>query len=392
MRFSATSGTVSQTYQTLYVSSDFKNLAPGDYSGTMELVSNVNGERCLNPLPVQARVETNRLFVNSTGVAFSKFPSRSVLTRTLRVSDTRAEGDISWNATDDASWLTVTSTGTTAGEDGGALQLTADPTGLAPGQYYAMVNIVAASAGRVPNQEGVRVGLTVRTADPPVSIDIPHRVLDMAANPVDPEFYATNDQQTLEVFDVYSGALLRSYPGLGATYAFAVSGDGRTVYGIAGEDLFSFDPQTGVIQKTWKASLNRGALIYARPDAHPLLLIGEGVILDLESNQVNSQYYTVSQQATLSANQRMLYGVSSYGSYRTVQAQRLRFSSVATPNVVIGCPSGPLPNAAQYPSLLMRSFGIEPSTTRTYGSSSPRIAARNGTRKSSPPCERDSTG
>jgi hypothetical protein len=284
---------------------------------------------------VQARVEQNRLLVTSTGVALSKFPSRSVLARTLRVSDTRAEGDVAWNAVDDAAWLTVTNSGTTAGEDGGALVLTADPTGLAAGQYYAMVDISAASAGRVQNSQSVRVGLTIRNTDPPVSIDIPDFMDNIAANPVDPEFYAEGDLGAFNVYDVYSGALLRSYPGLGATYDFAVSGDGRTVYRIVGTDLDSFDPQTGVIQNHRSASLDRGGITYARPDAHPVLIVGESAIVELEDGTVNSQYHLYAEQSDLSANQRMLYGSSAYGNgYKSVYAQRLRYSLVATPHVV----------------------------------------------------------
>ncbi|HEU5134777.1 MAG TPA: hypothetical protein VFU13_06500, partial [Steroidobacteraceae bacterium] len=336
MRFDATSGMTSSTYSTLRASADYKNLAPGDYSGTMELISNVNGERCLNPIQVQARVEFNRLLVTSTGVAFSRFPGRSVLSRTLRVSDTRAEGDVAWNAVDDAAWLTVTNSGTTEGEQGGALALIADPAGLAAGQHYATVTISAANAGRVQNQQSVRVGLTIRDTDPPVSVAIPNFMDNIAANPVDPEFYVEDELGAFKVYDVYSGALLRSYPGLGGTYGFAVSGDGRNVYRILGTNLESFDPQTGVTQRQWSASLDRGGIIYARPDAHPVLIVGESVIVDLETHSVNGQYHLYAAQAGLSANQRMLYGASPYGNGNlSIFAQSLRYSSVAVPNVVI---------------------------------------------------------
>src|ERR1700730_8474566 len=54
--------------------------------------------------------------------------------------------------------------------------------------------------------------------------------------------------------------------------------------------------------------------------------------------------------------------------------------------VVIGCPvAGSLPNPHQYPSFLIASFGIDPSTTSTNGSSSPRSALKNHSRKSSAP-------
>ena len=54
--------------------------------------------------------------------------------------------------------------------------------------------------------------------------------------------------------------------------------------------------------------------------------------------------------------------------------------------VVIGCPvAGSLPNPHQYPSSLIFSLGIDPSTTSTNGSSSPRSALKNQARKSSAP-------
>ncbi len=53
--------------------------------------------------------------------------------------------------------------------------------------------------------------------------------------------------------------------------------------------------------------------------------------------------------------------------------------------VVIGWPvAGSVPSAAQYPSALSASFGMEPSTTRMNGPSAPSAARRNGARKASP--------
>src|SRR3954453_17220433 len=61
--------------------------------------------------------------------------------------------------------------------------------------------------------------------------------------------------------------------------------------------------------------------------------------------------------------------------------------------IVSGSPvASSLPNEVQYPSPLIFSFGIEPSMTSTNGSAaSPRAAARNGVRNSSPPSVGEST-
>src|SRR5579859_1159187 len=57
--------------------------------------------------------------------------------------------------------------------------------------------------------------------------------------------------------------------------------------------------------------------------------------------------------------------------------------------VVIGWPvAGLLPKPHQYPSDLIASFGIDPSTTRTNGSSSPRSALCHHSMKLSAPCSR----
>src|SRR3954454_8526277 len=54
--------------------------------------------------------------------------------------------------------------------------------------------------------------------------------------------------------------------------------------------------------------------------------------------------------------------------------------------VVIGCPvAGLLPKPDQEPSSLIFSLGIDPSPTRTNGSSAPRSALKNHSRKSSAP-------
>src|SRR6185436_7986507 len=61
--------------------------------------------------------------------------------------------------------------------------------------------------------------------------------------------------------------------------------------------------------------------------------------------------------------------------------------------VVIGWPvCWLLPNAAQYPSFLIDSLGIDPSTTRTKGSSSPLSALYHQLMNSSPPSEYSMSG
>jgi hypothetical protein len=68
-------------------------------------------------------------------------------------------------------------------------------------------------------------------------------------------------------------------------------------------------------------------------------------------------------------------------------AVALRANRSSHSDVLIGWPvAGSVPNPAQYPSALIASFGIDPSTTRTNGSSSPRSALCHHSMNESAPC------
>ena len=112
-------------------------VVPGTYQGQIQLQATTNGQVLTQNIPVTFNVETNRLIANATGVAFSSFPSRSVLTRSVTVSNSWEATGVNWQAQSDQGWLTVTASGTT----GTPLVLTASPTGLTAGQYTAHVTI-----------------------------------------------------------------------------------------------------------------------------------------------------------------------------------------------------------------------------------------------------------
>jgi hypothetical protein len=336
MRLGAATGMASSAPTTLLVSADRSQLARGLYEGTLRLQSNVYGDICTNDVPIHLRVENNRLMVTSAGVGFSKLPARAVLTRTLRVSDTWHAGTVTWNAIDDAAWLSVTSSGSTAGTDGGALVLTADPTGLAPGQYFAEVAITPAVGGLVENSQAVRVGLAVRAADAPATVDPPatNGAGRLAANPVTPEFYAcSNIGFNVEVYDVYTGALLRSFPG-GCAFGLVLSDDGRTLFmRDGGNTLTVADVVTGNVQATY--NVNAGGLMYLRPDAHPVLLTGNAISVDLEAGVAHNDNNGTFGVYSKSADQRHVYGASQYASgFEVVQRVGVRFSALVDRRIV----------------------------------------------------------
>ncbi|HEV7606285.1 MAG TPA: hypothetical protein VGO61_03065 [Steroidobacteraceae bacterium] len=311
-RFTST-GTGTGAWSDFQMNANRSGLASGIYDAQVTVMSTINGEQCVNTVPVHLHLESNRLLVTATGVAFSKFPSHTVLARTLHVLDTRHEGDVNWVASDNASWLTVTSAGNTAGA-GGELTLTANPAGLAAGQYFANVSITPVDSARAMNTQTVRVGFTIRAADPPATVDIPASIGFVAANPVEPEFYVANQTAfTLEARDAYSGVLLRSYPSLAFTSYLTVSGDGLSLFGSSGGAIFEMNPATGVEIRHWDMFNGRGGLLYGRPDGHPVLFTSNNITIDLEDNLIRGDNNDTTDPVALSADQRVIYGIDPFG-------------------------------------------------------------------------------
>jgi hypothetical protein len=197
----------------------------------------------------------------------------------VRVHDTQALNSVPWQAASNRSWLAVTPSGTT-GQD---VTLTADPTALAQGQYEGEVTLSTTDAFTTGTQT-IRVGLTVRSADPPASVTLP--VTNSArtrTNPVDPEFYSA-EGNFIRSYDVYSGALLRTIADLGEEpYALAVSDDGRVVYALLDAKttesrVIAIRPGDGTVLNTLLlpyngfTSSNEANLAYVRPDGRPFVI------------------------------------------------------------------------------------------------------------------------
>jgi hypothetical protein len=277
------SGSVSGTTIPIRINAARGTLATGTYTGQLLLQATVDGAVVKTTVPVTLNIDVNRLLVNATGVAFSNFPSRQVLTRTLNVANTWGISAVPWQASADQSWLIVTPSGTT----GSPLQLTANPGALAPGQYIANVTVSSTAPG-VTNQETVRVGLTVGATDPTASIDVPNSTTTnlIVPGPVEPVVFVNSGTRlsvssttALSVYDVNSGALLRSFNSPFANVTgMAVSGDGLTLYVLestgSGGTLWVLDPTSGAVQTSYAltTTFSAGALAYLRPDAHPVIV------------------------------------------------------------------------------------------------------------------------
>jgi hypothetical protein len=277
----APTGTVSATQAQLALNADRTAVAPGVYTGNVKLDVDVDGHVVTTNVPVTLRRAADRLLVTADGVALTQLPSREVLTRDVRVVSSLARTDVPWSATSDQDWLAVTASGLT----GGALTLTANPLLLAQDTLHEATVTVVSSDPEAANTETIRVGLWIASADP-VAVTLPDGPRKLVMDPVAPLLYTHTYTNTINVYNVHTGALVTSYPvpttpvptGLG------ISSDGRTLFvhqatarSNSGENpgrAYAVRASDGELLKTYDFTVfgfHAEGLAYGRPDARPML-------------------------------------------------------------------------------------------------------------------------
>ena len=168
------------------------------------------------------------------------------------------------------SWLGVTPTGTV----GQPLVLTANPAGLAPGQYTAQVLVNSSTSG-VTNVESIRVGLVVGASDPAALIELPGvSATFFATSPVEPWVFVSRGA-TVEVYDMYSGALVQTITTPAAAQGqLIVNGNGTRLYVVDSTStqskIYEMVIPSGAQSRTFISSNGwNDQFAYARPGAMP---------------------------------------------------------------------------------------------------------------------------
>jgi hypothetical protein len=335
LQASVTSGAVSAAGTTVQISADRAAVAaPGTFTGSLVLRATINGQVIEQMTNVTLNHARNRLVASAVGVALSSFPGRQVLTRSLNIVDSYDAG-AAWQASSSQAWLAVTASGVSGAQP---LVLTANPAGLVAGQYFALVTVNATDPA-INTPEVIRVGLTVRGTDPVAgAIDVSGNTpVTLAVNPVEPEVVITRGGLA-EVYDVYSGVLLRSLPGFNDVQSIVFSADGTTLYafnappGASPAQIRVLDPGTGNQRDAFTASGNSGqgrSLAYARPDGVPMVL-SPGTNDAFVALAGTRWPLTVQGPAMdIRADQRVVYTQNSGFSPSTIEAYRMRYSGVS---------------------------------------------------------------
>jgi Viral BACON domain len=296
LKSSVPGGTVGSNASSIVLDADRSTgIRPGEYSGSARFEVNVNGTTFSTTVPVALNLESHRLVVEN-GVALAKFPSRQVLSRTLKVTSSRNRTDVPWSAQSNQGWLTVTQPG--APVVGDNLTLTANPTGLSNGQHIALVTLHSTDP-TIDRDETIRVGFWVGAVDPTdVEAALTAQPVVLITNPVEPLAYVHTLGTNIFVYNVYTGVLQNTFTiGVAGQQAEAmsISSDGRVLYVLESitRVIYGLDAVTGAQVSMFNTNPNiffQGSaakgLSYMRPNGYPLVLTPYGETFDVETGSL----------------------------------------------------------------------------------------------------------
>jgi hypothetical protein len=279
---SATTGSVNASGTTIQISGNRAGILGGTYSGQVQIAATVGTLALSGVVPVTFNVEANRIVVGSAGVGFLSSSTQSVLTRNVTVFSALGRTDVPWQATSDQPWLAVTGSGVT----GGAITLTATPTGL-PLDSTQFANVtVTSSDATVENREAIRVGLYV-SSTAPATISQSVSAQFLAASPVEPLVFLNHAGTDVTAYNVYTGALARTLAGVVAQAGpMVLSADGKLLYVYDQTNLavLELDATSGALTHTYSsAGTNGAALGYVRPNGFSMLITPSSRAYDVTS-------------------------------------------------------------------------------------------------------------
>lgn len=277
LRLSASSGTVSSAAQTIGFAPDAVELPAGTYTATVPFSAQVNGTTITSSVRVTLALDEHRLLASDDGVALVSAPGATALSRSLRIRSNRG-ASTTWRASSDAAWLTATAAGSTAD----ALVISGNPSGLDADALYEGVVTVASDNPTITGTIAIRVGLWVGSAAPASRVSLATAYGQLVADPVRPYAYVNAGGPDITVYNVFTGAVVRTLAGVGARLGnMAVSSDGTRLFAVdeSAHAVVPIDLSSGSAGTPWPlGSAVAGArLAWARPGGTGALLVGGSI-------------------------------------------------------------------------------------------------------------------
>jgi hypothetical protein len=325
---SRTGGTFLSNDNGLSLTPKLTALSPGQTKGNLVLSTQVNGDKLQLTVPVAVRLDQHKLVPSEVGVAFTKTPNWSRLSRTLIVRDNMSQVT-TWTATSDQAWLKVTP----SGRSGMPLTLTADPTGLSADVIRIATVTLKSTDPTVAKPEPIRVGLWVGSGNPSAVVSIPRTQADhFALDPIRPLMYTTNaSNQDMVAYNLYTGKEVKRLSGVvSGNQGGLVSPDGSRLYLHNGASVsVVVDLDAMKVLGTLPVGLPAAGSMVMRPNGRLLLLSG-GQSFDAADGTLLGPGLSTSSTWTVAADLSTVYGVnqgiSSASAYRSAVDHSLAFS------------------------------------------------------------------
>jgi len=225
---SATSGTVSETPQSITLTPDLAKASAGSYTTVMSVVAHVNGDTVTQQVNLSLNVDAHRLYLTEDGVAFTSAPNWSRLTRTVTVKDNFGRAT-PWTATSDKSWLSVTASGTA----GGSLSLSANPASLAA-DSLSIATVTLKSTDTTVSPVTLKVGLWKASTTPSsTATNTSSPYTQMAADKIRPYVYVHSGGSNIDVYNPYTNSKVATIANVGnALGAMSVGTNGQYLYAV----------------------------------------------------------------------------------------------------------------------------------------------------------------
>lgn len=272
------------------VNADRPLVDAGVHEGSVTLQITVRGRVYSRSVPIVLNKEGHWLQLSSRGAAFSSFPGRSVLSRSIQVGSSLGSIDVPWSATSDASWLTVTATGNT----GGSVVLTANPAGVQQDTIHLATVTIESSDPEIINQQSIRVAFWAGSTDPQdLTISGAHG--NPVANPVEPWVYVNDGANTIEIYNVYTGALVDTWSTtLVRAGLMMISRDGTLllVNDEGAHAIVALNAQTGGVVRTYPYNqrLDVRAVTHIDAGSRAVLISSIGNVYDVATGAVLGPY------------------------------------------------------------------------------------------------------
>lgn len=330
VQVSPSGSTVGSTPVTVSFALNPSGVLGGTYTGTVTFSANVNGDVVTRAVPVTLNLAAHKLLVADNGVAFVSAWNISKLSHAVRVVDNFGSST-PWTATSNQAWLSVTPNGTS----GGQLTLTANPAGLTPETVHYATVTISSSDTSVEGTETVRVGLWVTSSDVTSTLTAaPGPFYEVASDPVRPYAYVHSSGTGISVYNVYSGALVGTIPGVAARLgSMAVSNDGQRLWAI---DLNNYqivpvDLTNWSVASPWALGgsvITEPRAAYARTNGKAVVIATDGRIYDANTGSPLVTYMTPYTNINFLVTASLNGNVFCVGSCRTLDYTDLNGGSV----------------------------------------------------------------